>query len=69
MKTKFALTNRDILVVMGCIAFLLLNIGAIGSSGRRKAKDMVQKLGQELQIQTQMQRDSKLLQWVPHIDP
>lgn len=41
MKTKFALTNRDILVVMGCIAFLLLNIGAIGSSGRRRAKDLV----------------------------
>ncbi len=41
MKTKCALTSRDILVVLGCIAFLLLNLGAIGSGGRKRAKRMV----------------------------
>lgn len=41
MKTKIALTRLDFLVVLGCIAFLLLNIGAIGSGGRRRAKEAV----------------------------
>ena len=41
MKTKLALTRLDFLVVLGCIAFLLLSIGAIGSGGRRRAKEIV----------------------------
>ena len=41
MKTKSACTKIEFLFVLGCIAFMLLNIGAIGSSGRRRAKEMV----------------------------
>jgi len=41
MKTKITSTKRDLLVVLGCAFFLLLNIGAIGSSSRRRAKEMV----------------------------
>lgn len=41
MKTKVALKRLDFLAVLGCIAFLLLNIGAIGSGGRRRAKELV----------------------------
>ena len=41
MKTKLALTSKDILVILGCIAFLLLNIGFIDRTGRRRAKEMV----------------------------
>jgi prepilin-type processing-associated H-X9-DG protein len=38
-KTKF--TKKEIVIVFGCVIFLLLNIGAIGSSGRNRAKEMV----------------------------
>ena len=41
MKIKFVLTSRDIFVVLVCIAFLLLNLGAIDRIGRRRAKEMV----------------------------
>jgi prepilin-type processing-associated H-X9-DG protein len=41
MKTKITSTKRDLLVALGCVVFLLLNIGAIGSGGRRRAKDLV----------------------------
>ena len=41
MKSKFTLTSKDALVVLGCIAFLMINIGAISSSGRRRAKETV----------------------------
>ena len=34
-------TKKDIIILLGCLVFLLLNIGAIGSSGRRRAKEMV----------------------------
>lgn len=34
-------TKKEILVVLGCTIFMLLNIGAIGSGGRGKAKSMV----------------------------
>lgn len=33
--------KKDILVLLGCAVFLLLNIGAIGSSGRKRTKEMV----------------------------
>ena len=41
MKDKTLLTKKEILVVLGCTVFMLLNIGAIGSSGRKRAKRMV----------------------------
>ncbi|MHC4534917.1 MAG: hypothetical protein ACYS6K_13290 [Planctomycetota bacterium] len=34
-------TRKDILILSGCLIFLLMNIGAIGSGGRRRAKEMV----------------------------
>jgi prepilin-type processing-associated H-X9-DG protein len=37
--TKFV--KKDILVIFGCVVFLLMNIGAIGDNGRRRAKEMV----------------------------
>ena len=41
MKDKTKFTKKEILVVMGCAVFLLLNIGAIGSGSRGKAKRLV----------------------------
>ncbi|NQT01316.1 MAG: hypothetical protein HQ580_04800, partial [Planctomycetes bacterium] len=41
MKSRRTFTRKDIFIILGCIVFLLKNIGAIGSSGRRRAKDMV----------------------------
>lgn len=41
MKDKTIFTKKEILVVLGCAFFMLLNIGAIGSGGRRKAKRAV----------------------------
>lgn len=36
-----AYCKEDILVVLACVAFLLLNLAAIGSTGRRRAKEAV----------------------------
>ena len=41
MKSKDGFTKKDIIVVFGCIIFLLMNIGAISGSGRRRAKAVV----------------------------
>jgi len=41
MKHKAAFTERDFFIVLACIFFLLLNIAAIGSNGRERAKRMV----------------------------
>jgi prepilin-type processing-associated H-X9-DG protein len=41
MNRKTKLTRKELIVALGCIIFLLLNIGAIGSGGRRRAKEMV----------------------------
>jgi len=42
MKSKGGLTKKDVIVVLGCVAFALANLGAIGSSsGRRRAKEFV----------------------------
>ena len=41
MKSKIAFTKKDIAVVLGCAVFLLINLGAIDSGGRRRAKEMV----------------------------
>jgi hypothetical protein len=41
MKSKTAFTKRDLIVVIGIAIFLLANLGAIGGSGRRRAKEAV----------------------------
>jgi prepilin-type processing-associated H-X9-DG protein len=41
MKLNSTFTRKDIIVLFGCIVFILTNIGAIGSGGRRRAKEMV----------------------------
>jgi hypothetical protein len=41
MKHKADFTKRDLFIVLACIFFLLLNIAAIGSNGRERAKRMV----------------------------
>lgn len=41
MKTTIKFTKKEIIVSLCCIAFLLMNLGAIGNSGRRRAKNMV----------------------------
>ncbi len=41
MKSKAAFTKKDLVVVLGCIIFLLANIAAIGDNGRRRAKAAV----------------------------
>jgi len=39
MKTAF--TKKDLAVALICVLFLLMNFGAIGDSGRKRAKEMV----------------------------
>ena len=41
MKHKVNFSKRDIVVVLSGVGLVLLNIGAIGSGGRRRAKEMV----------------------------
>ncbi|MHC4534914.1 MAG: hypothetical protein ACYS6K_13275 [Planctomycetota bacterium] len=41
MKSKISFTKKDIAVALGCAVFLLINLGAIGGGGRRRAKEMV----------------------------
>ena len=41
MKAKNILTKKDMIVILLCIGFLILNLGAIGNSGRLNAKKMV----------------------------
>ncbi len=41
MKSRANFTKEDLFVVLGCFVFLLANLGAIGSSGRRRAKEAV----------------------------
>ena len=38
MSLKTALTKKDIVVVLFCLIFLVINVGAISSGGRRRAK-------------------------------
>jgi prepilin-type processing-associated H-X9-DG protein len=38
---KTAVEKRDVLVALGCVVFLLANLGAVGSGGRRRAKEAV----------------------------
>jgi len=39
MKSKAALTKKDVVIVLACVFFLLVNLGAIGAGGRRRAKE------------------------------
>ena len=41
MKSQITFTKKDIAVTLGCLIFLLANLGAIGTSGRRRAKEAV----------------------------
>ena len=41
MKSKIALTTKDIVAVLVCLIFLVINVGAISSGGRRRAKRVV----------------------------
>jgi hypothetical protein len=41
MKAKAGYTKRDVVVVAGCIVLLLASLGAVGSTGRRRAKEAV----------------------------
>ena len=41
MRHEVYFGKKEILVVLGCAVFLLLNIGAIGTGGRRRAQEMV----------------------------
>jgi prepilin-type processing-associated H-X9-DG protein len=41
MKSYASLTKRDVFIVIACVFFLLLNIAALGSNGRERAKRMV----------------------------
>jgi prepilin-type processing-associated H-X9-DG protein len=38
MRLKTAFTRKDIVVVLACVIFLVINVRAISSSGRRRAK-------------------------------
>ncbi len=38
MRLKKVLTKKDIIVVLVCLIFLMINVGAISSGGRRRAK-------------------------------
>ncbi|MHC4085771.1 MAG: hypothetical protein ACYSWZ_04110 [Planctomycetota bacterium] len=41
MKSKIDLTKKDIVVVLICLIFLFINVGAISNGGRRRAKRAV----------------------------
>ena len=41
MKSKTGFSKKDLIVLLACIVFVLTNIAAIGTSGRRRAKEMV----------------------------
>lgn len=38
---KAALTKTDVFIALACVALLLANLGAVGSGGRRRAKEAV----------------------------
>jgi prepilin-type processing-associated H-X9-DG protein len=41
MKAKAVYTKRDVAVTLGCIVFVLASLGAVGSTGRRRAKEAI----------------------------
>ncbi|MHC4620213.1 MAG: hypothetical protein ACYTEQ_20900 [Planctomycetota bacterium] len=41
MKSRATFAKRDVLVVSGCLVFVLASLGAVGGGGRRRAKEAV----------------------------
>jgi prepilin-type processing-associated H-X9-DG protein len=41
MKSQMRFSKKDVVVVLGCAVFALATLGAVGSSGRRRAKEAV----------------------------
>ena len=41
MKYKTILSKKDALITIGCLVFVLLNLAAIGNTGRNKAKEII----------------------------
>jgi prepilin-type processing-associated H-X9-DG protein len=41
MKSRTAFHKRDLVIVLACVVYLLMNLGAIGGRGRARAKEMV----------------------------
>lgn len=41
MKSQTAFSKKDLVVALASVLFVMMNIGAIGSGGRRRAKEMV----------------------------
>ena len=41
MKSQITFTKKDVTVTLSCLIFLLANLGAIGTGGRRRAKEAV----------------------------
>ncbi len=41
MRHEFHFSKKDSIFVLVCVVILLMSIGAIGSSGHRRAKEMV----------------------------
>jgi hypothetical protein len=41
MKVRAIFAKKDVVVVLGCAVFVLASLGAIGSTGRRRAKEAV----------------------------
>lgn len=41
MKSQYRLAKKEIIVALACLFFLLANLGLIGSTGRRRAKEAV----------------------------
>ena len=39
MESQITFTKKDVIVTLGCLIFLLANLGAIGTGGRRRAKE------------------------------
>jgi prepilin-type processing-associated H-X9-DG protein len=39
--SKTTIAKRDVFVALGCVVFLLANLGAIGNGGRRRAKEVL----------------------------
>jgi prepilin-type processing-associated H-X9-DG protein len=41
MKSKVSYTRKDLIVTLVCVVFLLASLGAIGKTGRRRAKELL----------------------------
>jgi len=41
MRYRTSFTKKEVFVVLSCVVFLLASLGAVGSSGRRRAKEAV----------------------------